>query len=385
MKDVNKWQYDFMLEVFGLFLSIKGRLNFMQLSRYGDHGEQHYRNQFSKSFDFLNFNKELITEYGGKHLTIAFDPSYVSKSGKSTCGVGYYWSGVAGKAKWGLEISGIAAIDIDNHTAFHLEAVQTPNNLESKSLVDHYANILIQRKEVLLSMSKYVVADAYFSKYGFVSKLSDNGLETVSRLRNDADLQYIYTDQQKYGRGRPKKYDGKIDYKKLRKEYFSLIEDNPKSKVYSAIVYSKSLKRKINLVIVYSLKKGKWNHKLYFSTDVTISAEMVLTYYRTRFQIEFTFRDAKQYTGLNHCQARSEDKLNFHFNTALTTVNLAKITHWMPIEKSLRGAFSIKDIKTLHHNELMLARFFNVFAIRPNLKNNKQKIKELLYYGIRAA
>ncbi len=49
MKDVNKWQYDFMLEVFGLFLSIKGRLNFMQLSRYGDHGEQHYRNQFSNS------------------------------------------------------------------------------------------------------------------------------------------------------------------------------------------------------------------------------------------------------------------------------------------------------------------------------------------------
>ncbi len=284
MKDVNKWQYDFMLEVFGLFLSIKGRLNFMQLSRYGDHGEQHYRNQFSKSFDFLNFNKELITEYGGKHLTIAFDPSYVSKSGKSTCGVGYYWSGVAGKAKWGLEISGIAAIDIDNHTAFHLEAVQTPNNLESKSLVDHYANILIQRKEVLLSMSKYVVADAYFSKYGFVSKLSDNGLETVSRLRNDADLQYIYTDQQKYGRGRPKKYDGKIDYKKLRKEYFSLIEDNQQSKVYSAIVYSKSLKRKINLVIVYFLKKGKWNHKLYFSTDVTISAEMILTYYAPDFK-----------------------------------------------------------------------------------------------------
>jgi hypothetical protein len=45
---------------------------------------------------------------------------------------------VAGKAKWGLEISGITAIDIENHTGFHLEAVQTPNNLESKSLVDHF-------------------------------------------------------------------------------------------------------------------------------------------------------------------------------------------------------------------------------------------------------
>jgi len=29
-------------------------------------------------------------------------------------------------------------------------------------------------------------------------------------------------------------------------------------------------------------------------------------------------------TGLTTCQARSENKLDFHFNTALTAVNLAK-------------------------------------------------------------
>ena len=83
-------------------------------------------------------------------LTIAFDPSHVNKSGKATAGLGYFWSGVAGKAKWGLEISGIAAIDIDNHTAFHLEAVQTPNDLNSQSLLDHYRAVLIARKETLL-------------------------------------------------------------------------------------------------------------------------------------------------------------------------------------------------------------------------------------------
>ena len=55
-------------------------------------------------------------ENGSGHYIIAFDPSYIAKSGKSTPGVGWYWSGVAGKSKWGLEISGIAAIDIDNHT-----------------------------------------------------------------------------------------------------------------------------------------------------------------------------------------------------------------------------------------------------------------------------
>jgi hypothetical protein len=60
MKGVNKWRYDFMVDVFGLILSIKGRINFLQLDRYGNHGEQHYRNQFERPFDFMSFNKALI-------------------------------------------------------------------------------------------------------------------------------------------------------------------------------------------------------------------------------------------------------------------------------------------------------------------------------------
>lgn len=385
MQGVNKWQSDFILEILGLFLSIKGRLNFLQFSRHSKYYEQHYRNQFDKPFDFLCFNKELIAQHAGKHLTIAFDPSYVSKSGKYTSGLGYFWSGVAGKTKWGLEISGIAAIDIDNHTAFHLEAVQTPGELKSESLLDHYASILLQRKQMLLSISKYVVADAYFSKHGFVSKLSNNGFHTVSRLRDDADLKYKFMGKQKTGKGRPKKYDGKIDFQNLKEKHFTMIQNDQKCKIHHAIVFSKSLKRDINLVVVYTLRKGKWKHKLYFCTDLDLQPKLVLKYYRTRFQIEFTFRDAKQHTGLNHCQARSESKLHFHFNTSLTAINIAKITHWMSIPKTQRKAFSIADIKTIYHNELLLKRFFSVFAIRPNLAKNQEKIKELLCYGIRAA
>lgn len=385
MEGVKKWQYDFILETLGLFLSIKGRLNFLQLGRFGSRSEQHYRNQFNQSFDFLTFNKELVSQHAGKHLTIAFDPSYVNKSGKATAGLGYFWSGVAGKAKWGLEISGIAAIDIDNHTAFHLEAVQTPNDLNSQSLLDHYRAVLIARKEILLPISKYVVADAYFSKNSFVYGLCSNGFEIVSRLRDDANLQYIYKETPRTGKGRPRKYDGKIRYQSLNQKHCTLLEENSNQKIYHAIVFSKALKRKINLVIVYNRKKGQWKHKLYFSTDLQLKAQKVLQYYQTRFQIEFTFRDAKQHAGLNHCQARSEKKLHFHFNMALTTVNIAKITHWIHIPKKQREAFSMADIKTLYSNQLLLNRFFSVFAIRPNLTKNKQKIKQLLYYGARAA
>lgn len=385
MQNVNKWQYYFILEVIGLFLCIKGCINFLQLGRFRMHQEQKYRGQFENSFDFISFNKELILDQGSGHFTIAFDPSYISKSGKSTPGVGYYWSGVAGRSKWGLEIGGIAVIDIDNHTSFHLEAIQTPNDLKSQSLLEYYASTLIDRKESLLSISKYVVADAYFSKKPFVSQLCDNDFELVSRLRNDAFLRYEFKGEQKLGRGRPKQYDGKVDFSKLKMEHFCIIEENDENKIYQAKVHSKSLGRFINLVIVYTKRKSKWNHKLYFTTDLDLEATLLLEYYQTRFQIEFTYRDGKQFAGLHDCQARSENKLYFHHNISLTTVNIAKITHWMSIPKHERKAFSMSSIKTMYHNELLLNRFISVFGISPYITKNNEKIREIIKFGAIAA
>ena len=62
MYGINKWRRDFFIEVLWLFLGIKGRINFMQLARYGSCSEQRYRQQFEKPFDFLQFNKSLVTE-----------------------------------------------------------------------------------------------------------------------------------------------------------------------------------------------------------------------------------------------------------------------------------------------------------------------------------
>ncbi|KAA6327058.1 hypothetical protein EZS27_023922, partial [termite gut metagenome] len=71
--------------------------------------------------------------------------------------------------------------------------------------------------------------------------------------------------------------------------------------------------------------KGKTTYRLLFSTDINQLPIDVIDMYHTRFQMEFGFRDAKQFTGLEHSQARSGNKLDFHFNTALTTVNIAKV------------------------------------------------------------
>lgn len=385
MPNINLPQINFITEILILFLSVKGRMNFLQLERYGERCEQSYRSNFAKPFDFLSFNQHLIEDQGSISSIIAFDPSHVPKAGKCTHGVGYFWSGVAGASKWGLEIGGIAAVDVNANTAYHLEAVQTPvSSPDGDTLLKHYTKILVERKEQLLSISKYVVADAYFSKHHFVSTLMDNEFHVISRLRNDADLLYRYTGVLSGGRGRPKKYEGKVEYNKLRNDYFSFIKIDELNMSFEGIVYSKSLKRKIKLVGVITEKKGKKSHKLYFSTDLEMAAEEVLKNYRARFQIEFLFRDAKQHAGLNHCQARDLEKLYFHWNASLTSVNLAKVLHWEN-QNEKKEPFSMADVKTFYNNQLMLSRFLTKFGIRPDKPKNKQKIRELMSYGARAA
>ena len=385
MKNVNVKRNKFMKHLFLLFLSIKGKINFLQLERYGKLDEQSFRNNFEKEFQFMEFNKILIKEHCSANLAIAFDPSFISKSGKKTPGVGYFWSGCAGRTKWGLEIAGLAAIDIENHSAFHLEAVQTIGLKKDETLIKHYLQIILDRKNDLLDLSKIILVDAYFSKENFVNPLVNEGFTIISRLRNDADLRYIFTGEQKKGRGRPRKHEGKIDFKNLDMSKLKNVSSQEKEEIYTGIVFSKSLKRNLNLVIVKTKNKDKWTHKLYFSTDCYQDWIMILSLYKSRFQIEFLYRDAKQFSGLNDCEARSKNKLNFHFNASLTTINLAKITHWLSVPKEKRGAFSMADVKTMYHNDLLLDRFIAKFGINPNTIKNKLKLQQLYCFGRIAA
>lgn len=93
----------------------------------------------------------------------------------------------------------------------------------------------------------------------------------------------------------------------------------------------------------------------------------------------------KQYTGLNDSQARSENKLNFHFNTSLTAINIVKSIHWLGIPKEQQGSFSMPDIKIMNHNMLMLNRFFDVFGIYLHSAKNQKYVKELILYCTMAA
>lgn len=385
---LNKWRRDFLLEIFMLYLVIPGRINFTQMSRYNKSCEQRFRNQFKQTFDFMNYNASLIKPFVGSRTAISFDPSHIEKSGKKTPYLGSFWSGSDKCTKRGLEIAQIALIDIDLKQSFHLEAVQTVPaktlKVASMSLVDWYAQTIIKRKESLQKVSNIVVADAFFSKITFIQPLMNEGFHVISKLRDDANLRYKFTGEYA-GKGRPPHLAGKVNINSLNMNVFTEIKVDENTVAFYAIVNSKSLKTDILLVVEQKTdENGKTIQRLIFSTDTKMNPLEVLEYYHCRFQMEFNFRDAKQSTGLNHCQARDLDKLHFHFNASLTTVNVAKIIH-LNDKNKVGKPFSIADYKLLYHNAFLLNRFIEAFGIKPKALKSHHHVKELLYFGTKAA
>jgi len=359
-----------------LYMVLPGKINFTQMGRYSDSCEQRFRQLFEQKFDWMEFNAELMWRCYGNNSrkAVVIDASYISKAGNKTPYIGKFWSGCVGSMKHGLEILGLGIVDIDAKDCLMLRACQTADSEEiSKrgedySLVDWYLDSVRTYRDKLLAITKYVVADAWFSKSRFVDGLTSLGLHLISRLRDDAALWYSHDGGSTGKRGRPRIKGEKIDF------------DNPDASrceeldiddgtAYAIKAYSKAMKRNIKIV-VYCPTKG--SHKIYFSTDLEMSAKDIVEYYRTRFQIEFCFRDGKQFTGLNDCQARSLNKLDFAFNASLASVNIAKV-----VRKEYYPSLSIGLLKTYMSDIWIFKRILARCGISPNKTLNAKLVKEL--------
>lgn len=386
--DLTKRRRQFISHMLMLYLSVRSRLNFTQLARHsGQYCEHAMRLNFERYADLATMNRRLVEQHGSGHYVLALDASWLPKSGKSTPGVGKYWSGTAQKALWGLEVCLLSVIDVDKRTAWHLDAVQTPDSEEREakgiSLIDHYAQVVGWQADNCLSMSGYLAADAYFAKAAFVERVSRAGLHLVSRLRKDARLRYLYTGPKTGKPGRPREFADKVDLAKPDLDYFTLSHRDQQLVVYSAVVNCPFLKRNIKLAYTQYLDAdGRPTHyKLYFSTDLNLPAWVVVKYYSLRYQQEFLIRDAKSFTGLSDCQARSTNKIDTHLNLALSAVNVAKVEQNVNANK----AFSMADAKVLHHNKLLIDRFISILPESVELNENDPRVRELYSFGSKAA
>ena len=369
------------------------RYNFLTLSRYGGYSDRAIREQFARPLPFADFFDALYRPLQQKECILAFDPTFVPKSGKHTPGVYKFWNGSHQRAEKGLEAGVLALIDVNDRMAYHIEAKQTKvvavdpaaaADGGNKGNMEQYARVITSHKAVLQPYSTVVVVDGYFMKKGFIEALTTEDFRVVTKGRRDADLKYLYHGKQS-GIGRPRQFSGKVNLKHIDHRVWKQCYKEEDIIAYEAVVYSVSLKCKVKAVYVVSEQEKSYD--LLISTDVEMAGEKVLQYYRLRFQIEFLIRDAKMYAGLEQCQARSQDKLYNHWNMALFSVSLPRWQWWakLPEEQKKDTPFSMRTVKTACLNQYMAETIFSILGMDMSSKKVKKLFNQCLIIGNIAA
>jgi len=384
MTNINKPQQKFMAQLFTALATFVGKATYRNLNRYSNLNEKAISRWFRRAFDFLKFNNLLLQQLIiSKEKISAIDASYLNKSGKKTHGLGVFWNGQSSKAEKGLEVSLISIIDKKSNTAYALDAQQTID-IDDQTRIDLYATQVENCAPVLLDQGiKYMAADALYSKYKFIKRVCATGLQLVGKLRHDSELYWQYKGSYS-GKGRPKTFNGKVHFEHdlTLFDYIKRLDDE--TEIYSAVVHSKTFKRNLRIVLLRLPKKNskQTGHIILYSTDITLDALSIIEYYKSRFQIEFVFRDAKQHTGLTDCQSTNAKSIHTHLNSSFTALNLIKLEDRMTSGVDTQKIISIASWKRLKFNQ----RYMKLLFCHLGLELKQQKIlcvfKKFSNYGV---
>ena len=360
-------------------ISLRGKANYTNFSRYSMLDEKTYRRWFGKNLDFIEFNRignsEIIP--ASAILIGVMDCSFVDKSGDKTYGLGKFWDSKQGKAQKGLEISTLAVVDVNYNTAYHVSTRQTPpESKQGETRVHDYVRHFQEDCHALPEQVRYIVTDAYYTKLLITNAILDEGCHQIGKMRCDANLRHLYSGEQK-PKGRHRVYDGKMVIGEINR--LELAGEQDGGKIYTAVVNCVNLKRDIRIAYLVKNTRHGFSFALLFSTDVALDALSIVRYYKARFQIEFLFRDAKQFTGLCDCQARSEEALHSHFNASFSALNLIK---WHDRKLSPeRKTISVASWKTRFFNALLIDHIFCNFALDLSSIKSSALYEELCNFG----
>jgi len=363
---------------------LPGHATFRNLSRYSPYHERTFSRWYAADFDFVSLNKAAIIRMmpSDHEQALVIDASFVPKSGKETYGLDRFWNGSHGRTETGLEISALAWLDITDNCAYSLSVEQTPptdkaTDCEATRIDAYLDQVNRVVSEHALSHLHYVITDGYYSKQKFVGALRALGLHQIDKLRIDANLRHLYKGPQRCGPGRPKTYDGKVNWDDLSR--FEHVEtDDDHIMLYHQVLNHVQCRCNLRVVLVVDTKHNR--RAVLFSTDIDLEALTLYRSYKARFQIEFLFRDAKQFTGLTDGQARSQAKLNFHFNASLSALTLAKLEAHEP-HQDAASRFSMASLKRRAFNEHLIARISDHLAQGHSVEKFSPAYEELCNYG----
>jgi len=379
------WQRKFLSELFRVLFAMRGRVNFTNMARYSIYIEQTFRRHFQKAFTWVAFNLTILRlrRHPSEPLIGAFDCSYLPKSRTETWGLAHFFSSTAGKSKRGLEVSILGVIQTKSREAIGLDATQTPpisagtgsSEKGGYTRVDFYCEQLLDLAPRLREAGfpiDHWVGDGYYAKQKVFEAVDRVGAHLVTRLRSDANLRYLSPCTR-----RPSVPDEKINWSapmQLRRRFEEVgrLTDKPEIRVLTAKAYSPHFDRDLRIVLL--AKSDFSDYVVLCSTDTEQPAEQVAEYYRLRYQLEFVIRDAKQHTGLPHCQARSEEKIDFHLNMSIAGAGLLRLL-------AQKKGCSLHTYRREAYNRMLIGRLFSKLGLRAEFDESDPRIQDIVQIG----
>ena len=172
----------------------------------------------------------------------------------------------------------------------------------------------------------YLVLDGHFGNHNALHMARQCDLHLISKLRCDAALYFPYTGPYA-GRGPHRKYGRKVDYDDIPVQYLkeTTVEGHIQTCLYQTQLLHKEFAQPLNVVIIVktNLRTQARAHVVLFSSDLDLAYAPLVDYYGLRFQIEFNFRDAKQYWGLEDFMNVTPTGVTNAANLSLFMVNVA--------------------------------------------------------------
>jgi len=205
----------------------------------------------------------------------------------------------------------------------------------------------------------YSVYDGALGNNAGLQSVAQTGLHLISKLRHDSTLYFPYAGGYS-GKGRQRKYGEKLMLKTLTEAHLKAetVEKGIRTRVYQAQAWHRNFPELLNVVVIVktNLKTGRTAKVLLFSDDLALASETLIQYYSLRFQIEFDFRDAKQYWGLEDFMNVKETQVGNFANFSLFMVTFSQLL-CDKMEGLNRG--SMLDLKTIFRARKYTRRILN--------------------------
>ena len=352
-------------------LVMTGRITMLGLSRWAGKGGSYRTMQrfFSTVLPwatlFWVFFRQHVYRPEEVYL-LAGDEVVATKAGKHTHGLDRFFSSLYGKPVPGLAFFTLSLVSIQARRAFPLRVEQVVRSdaekAASKAKADakkHKRSTAKRRPgrpkgskntpkadvtptpecvritgmlDALLTLIAgvvpltYFVLDGHFGNHNAVQMARQSHLHLISKLRCDAALYFPYAGPYA-GRGPRRKYGRKVDYANMPEQYLkeTTVDGHIETRLYQAQLLHKEFVHPLNVVIIVktNLRTQAQAHVLLFSSDLTLAYASLVDYYGLRFQIEFNFRDAKQYWGLEDFMNVTPTGVTNAANLSLFMVNVA--------------------------------------------------------------